>query len=100
MAVSQSVSLPWDLLEDSLAEPQARTKLGHHAATMPHPSRDPEVCLNIRRTEIAGTLSKYAIPVAAGEVKRFISHSGCFSIGSGEGTSYSWNFNSDLYKEK
>lgn len=57
MAVSQTASLSWDFLEDPLAEPQARRKLGHQAATNVSLPRAPEVCLNISRAEQAGSLS-------------------------------------------
>lgn len=54
--------LPSDFLEDPLAEAQTHRKLGHHAADMSHPSRDPEVYLDIRRVELAGSLSKVCHP--------------------------------------
>lgn len=77
--------LSWDFLEDPLAEPQARRKLGHQAATVSHSSRDPEVCLNISRAEQAGSLSTVCRPCGrrGGEEIHFPLQ--VFSHGEGEG---------------
>lgn len=96
MAVSQTASLSWDFLEDLLAEPQARRKL----PLMSHSLEIQRCVLTSAEQSKLAVYPQYAIPVAGGVVKRFISHCGCFSMGRGKGTSYSWNSNSDLYKEK
>ena len=48
-AIQQPVSLSWGFLGRYWLIPDPHRKRGHYSDTMFSPSRDPEVCLNIRR---------------------------------------------------